>query len=295
MLYYSTEVMSKLMGSDRQTMPNDSKALAETGERMVPERSVARIFWEHVERYRFASGYIVGKRVLDVACGEGYGSAALRRAGASQVIGVDIAPEVCEHARTKYGLEVRLGNAQALPIDDASVDVVVSFETIEHVPDPRKFLEECARVLAPGGILILSTPNRPVYSSALNHNPFHHQEFDRKEFLDLLQSKFRDIQLYGQTLKSAPWWSLGSLRAEESPWKQIKGFWRVTSWICPALRSEVDPDIRASIGEVANLPSRGFASVFNPFVIRRSLRDDPSTYWLAVALVSQAEQTRAHA
>ena len=167
-------------------------------ERMVPDEAHARIFWEHIARYRFAKDFVSGKRVLDIACGEGYGAAALVKAGAASVTGVDISPEICEHARRRYGLDARTGDAQAIPLPDRSIDLVVSFETIEHVDAPATFLGECARVLVPEGTLIVSTPNRPVYSGKGGQNPFHRLEFDEGEFVDLLCSRFRTVRLYTQ-------------------------------------------------------------------------------------------------
>src|SRR5688572_17038072 len=92
-----------------------------TGERMIPEVADPHMFWEHVYRYRFAASYAPGRRVLDIACGEGYGSAALLKAGAASVIGVDISAEAVAHARRKYGVDARVGDAAAIPLGDSSV------------------------------------------------------------------------------------------------------------------------------------------------------------------------------
>ncbi len=135
-----------------------------TGERMVPEISDPCTFWEHIDRYRFASRWVQNKRVLDIAAGEGYGTRGLLEAGAKHVIGIDIDAEVCEHASKRYGLEVHQGNAEHIPVDDNSVDVVVSFETIEHVPNAERFIQEIFRVLVPGGTVIISTPETDLYS-----------------------------------------------------------------------------------------------------------------------------------
>jgi ubiquinone/menaquinone biosynthesis C-methylase UbiE len=254
-------------------------------ERMVPEQAHARTFWEHIARYRFAKDYVRGKRVLDVACGEGYGAAAMARAGASSVVGVDISAEVCEHARRKYGLDARPGDAQAIPLPDRSVDVVVSFETIEHVERPDAFLRECARVLVPEGTLIVSTPNRPVYTGEASSNPFHRIEFDEREFLDLLGARFRSVRLHSQFPRSAAWWSYRSLSAERSPWLRIRGFWRLSSMLCPAIRSEVSPATRSRAVDLIlgrdTLPS----SLFNPYIVReRSERSLENPYiFIAVA------------
>lgn len=171
-----------------------------TGERMVPEAADGSTFWEHVQRYRFAVPHVHGRRVLDIACGEGYGTAALAVSGATQVIGVDVSPETCAHARSKYGVDARIGSAEAIPLADASVDAVVSFETIEHLEQPEVFLNECHRVLAPGGCLIISTPNRPVYHQRSPSNAFHHQEMTLDEFQSALSQQFQNITFYGQCI-----------------------------------------------------------------------------------------------
>src|SRR5437868_8858698 len=103
-----------------------TESLDFTGERMVPERAGSETFWEHIYRYRFATGFVRNKRVLDIACGEGYGTAALLQAGAASVIGVDISADVCDHARRKYGIDARPGNALNIPLPGQSVDVVIS-------------------------------------------------------------------------------------------------------------------------------------------------------------------------
>lgn len=237
-------------------------------ERMIPSNAHARIFWEHIERYRFARDFVRAKRVLDIACGEGYGAAALAKAKAASVVGVDIAHDVCEHARDKYGLDIRRGDAQAIPLPDQSIDLVVSFETIEHVAAPAVFLNECARVLVPTGKLIVSTPNRPVYSSQGCQNPFHQFEFDADEFVELLSTRFRSVELYTQFNRSVAWWSLRSLAAENAPWLRIRGFWRLSSWFCPAIKTYVNPALRSAADDVI-LTNDGFpASLFNPYVVR---------------------------
>jgi ubiquinone/menaquinone biosynthesis C-methylase UbiE len=254
-------------------------------ERMLPEEAHGRIFWEHIARYRFAKDFVRGKRLLDIACGEGYGASSLAKAGAVSVIGVDVAGEVCEHARQKYGIDARTGDAQAIPLPDRSVDVIVSFETIEHVDSPAVFLQECARVLAPPGMLIVSTPNRPVYSGEHSRNPFHRVELDEQEFLDLLQSRFKSIRLYVQFPQSAAWWSYRSLAAERSPWLRIKGYWRLSSWLCPAIRSDVSQAARDAADEIILARDRFPASLFNPYIVRpRSKRSRERPYiFIAVA------------
>ena len=131
-----------------------------TGERFVPGVA-GEIAHEHWHRYAFARRFLGGKRVLDVACGEGYGSAWLA-AVAQHVVGVDIDPAAIAHARAKYAscgnLRFEQGSATALQLPERSIDVVVSFETIEHLAgeDQPRMLAECARVLRPGGRLTVS-------------------------------------------------------------------------------------------------------------------------------------------
>jgi ubiquinone/menaquinone biosynthesis C-methylase UbiE len=264
-------------------MSGDQSAVGHT-ERMIPEEAHARTFWEHVERYRFATDFARGKRVLDIACGEGYGAAALAKAGASSVIGVDVSADVCDHALHKYGLDARPGNAQAIPLPDRSIDLVVSFETIEHVDNPNVFVRECARVLTTEGMLIVSTPNRPIYSREGTPNPFHRLEFDEREFVDVLRSRFRAVQLYTQFPQSAAWWSYRSLAAERSPWLRIKGFWRLSSWFCPAIRTHVSPAIRATADEIILARDSFPSSLFNPYIVRRRSKSSGEQPYIFVAV-----------
>jgi SAM-dependent methyltransferase len=173
-------------------MPSD---LEFTGERFVPGIA-GEIAHEHWHRYAFARRYVAGKRVLDVACGEGYGSALLAGVAAA-VTGIDIDGGAIRHARASYSgvTNVRFeeGGAAALPLPDASVDAVVSFETIEHLPraDQPRMIAEIARVLTRDGVLVLSAPNPLEYSAARNYrNPFHQHEPDRSELQTLLDGAF---------------------------------------------------------------------------------------------------------
>jgi SAM-dependent methyltransferase len=171
-----------------------SSDLAFTGERFIPG-APGEIAHEHWHRYAFARRLVAGRRVADVACGEGYGSALLA-AAASTVIGLDIDPGAIAHAAATYDdprLRFAIGSATALPLPDASVDAIVSFETIEHLPADAQpaMLAEFARVLAPGGVLVLSSPNRPEYSGRRDYaNPFHLHELDRDELAGLLDAAF---------------------------------------------------------------------------------------------------------
>ena len=187
-----------------------------SGERFVPGVP-GEIVYEHVHRYAFARAFASGRRVLDAACGEGYGTALLA-AVAEGVVGVDIDPAALARAREAYRGVSRAqfaeGSVTALPIADASVDVVVSFETVEHLlaVDQPRMIGEFARVLAPGGLLVLSSPNRIEYSDARNHrNPFHLHELDRDELARLLDAHFPARRWYRQRM-----W-LGSTLWSEAP------------------------------------------------------------------------------
>ena len=172
-----------------------------TGERFIPGTR-GEIWVEHWHRYHFARRWVEGKVVLDAACGEGYGSALLARS-AARVHGVDISPQAIEHARAAYA---SLANAQfhcapctQLPLPDASVDVAVSFETLEHIAEQHEFLQELARVLRPAGVLILSCPNKLEYSDKRGFaNEFHVKELYREELAALVGERFPHVDWYGQ-------------------------------------------------------------------------------------------------
>ena len=191
-------------------MPSD---LEFTGERFVPGIA-GEIAHEHWHRYAFARRFAEGRRVLDVACGEGYGSALLAGV-AGAVTGVDIDAKAIAHARASYAALANVryeeGSAATLPLPDASIDVVVSFETIEHLPraEQPRMLAEIARVLTQDGVLIMSAPNPVEYSTARNYrNPFHLHEPDRAELGALLagafpvQHWFRQRRFFGSAVWS---------------------------------------------------------------------------------------------
>jgi len=174
-----------------------------TGERYVPTEA-GEIRHEHLHRYAWCARLVGGKDVLDIACGEGYGSAMLAR-HARAVMGVDIDEGTVRHAQMTYrgisGLAFKSGDAAQIPLDDNCVDVVVSFETIEHHDRHREMLSEIRRVLRPDGLLIISSPNRIVYSELSgHHNEFHVKELDFSEFDAVLKEQFDDVCYFGQRL-----------------------------------------------------------------------------------------------
>jgi SAM-dependent methyltransferase len=181
-----------------------------TGERFTPE-CVREIWYEHWARYAFALEFAKGKRVLDAACGEGFGSALLARA-ARAVTGVDISAQAIAHAQARYGgmpnLRYVQGDCTRLQLPAASFDLAVSIETLEHVAAQEEMVAGFARVLGEDGIFIVSSPDKRSYSDATGfRNEFHVRELYRDELLGLLKAHFPEVRLYGQKLlfQSAIW------------------------------------------------------------------------------------------
>ena len=176
-----------------------------TGERLIPAEipETDGLFREHIERYLFAMGYVKeGDAVLDVACGTGYGTYCLS-SKAEKVYGVDISSEAIEYAKGHYGkknIVFAEGKAVKLDFPDNSFGVVCSFETIEHLSESEEFLQEIKRVLKPGGILVISTPNRETYPGGRSPSAFHKREFSLSEISGLLEKHFRDIEIYVQKM-----------------------------------------------------------------------------------------------
>jgi len=168
----------------------------------------------HEARYRFALKYVGGENHLDIACGTGFGLPILSSA-AKYVIGVDVdAPALVSASRELIGLKgsLVLANGCSLPFHDDAFDGVTSFETIEHLQDRYTFVAELARVLAPGGVCILSTPNA-AYTRPVNgkpRNPYHIYEYSPSELGALLARYFKSVDLLGQRLRPSfvisPFW-----------------------------------------------------------------------------------------
>ena len=176
--------------------------MKQTGERMIPTE-MNRTYFEHIHRYAFAQEFTDNKIVLDIASGEGYGSFVLAK-NADFVYGVDISEEAITYAKKNYrkdNLEFRVGNTSKIPLDSNSVDIVVSFETIEHHDQHDEFMKEIKRVLKKDGKLIISSPNKKYYSDENNTtNHFHIKELYEDEFKMLLNNYFRSTKFLNQNL-----------------------------------------------------------------------------------------------
>lgn len=177
-----------------------------TGERYLPDLESAQISYEHWHRYLYATGFVKDKKVLDIACGSGYGSSLLAQ-HSQKVIGVDISPEAIKIASDRYvqdNLEFRSGSADKIPIEESAFfDVVTSFETIEHLPEEKQvaFLNDIKRVIKPEGLCLISTPNKLLYSDIANFsNEFHLKEFYIDEFRDFLTRFFKNVRILGQNV-----------------------------------------------------------------------------------------------
>ncbi len=160
-----------------------------TGERTVPGIP-AENYWfrRHENAYEYALDLVRDQRVLEVGCGEGYGTARFASVAAG-IVGVDYDARTVAHAAKRYPQAwfVR-GNLASLPVRSATLDVVVTLQVIEHVWNHPEFVRECVRALRPGGLLLVTTPNRLTFSPGLNEpvNPFHTKEFTSAELSALL-------------------------------------------------------------------------------------------------------------
>lgn len=169
-----------------------------TGERVIPGQVEDDLWAEHIARYAFASRLAAGKRVLDLGCGTGYGTAELAKV-AAEATGVDIAAKAIDYATPHYpSARFMQVPATELPFPDDAFDLVVSFELIEHLSDYRPLLAQARRVLHPAGLFVVSTPNKLYYAEARGAsgpNPFHAHEFEYAEYATALREFFPHVRL----------------------------------------------------------------------------------------------------
>jgi GT2 family glycosyltransferase len=182
--------------------PGAPRLIQWTGERCVPWAPDVQVVYEHLHRYMWATQWLGGLRVLDLASGEGFGAAILADTAAS-VVGIDIDPLTVEHSRLNYASErLDFQVADALELDrfpTGDFDAVVAFEMVEHLEDHDRLLGQIRHVLRPGGLLIMSTPDRRIYEGVRrDENPYHVHELDVDEFELLLAGSFTHVRLWGQ-------------------------------------------------------------------------------------------------
>ena len=221
-----------------------------TGERTLPDVPEENYwFRRHLVVYRWVAERCAGRRVVDMACGEGYGSALIAQS-AAEVIGVDANPEAFEHARLRYRApNLRFERALVEDfVDGAPYDAIVFLQTIEHVTDPAALLERFASLLAPGGVAYVTTPNRLTLAppgAERSDNPWHLREYTPDEFEALVRPAFGSIELLGL-------FHARKLRVHElairAGWDRIHPALRLTKrfygWFVPAI-SEQDFALRA--------------------------------------------------
>ena len=181
--------------------PESPAMLALTGERTIPDLEIENYwFRRHQVVYQRLAPRCAGREVLEAGCGEGYG-ADLIAGIARRVVAVDYDEAAVVHVRSRYArLQVMQANLAQLPLPDASVDVVVNFQVIEHLWDQAQFVSECARVLRPSGLLMVSTPNRITFSPGRDTpiNPFHTRELNACELTQLLvDAGFSEVSISG--------------------------------------------------------------------------------------------------
>jgi SAM-dependent methyltransferase len=183
------------------TLPEVDAVLTLTGERTIPDLDIENYwFRRHQVVYQRLAKHCVGRDVLEAGCGEGYGADLIADV-ARRVVAVDYDAAAVTHVRHRYPrVEVMQANLAELPLPTASVDVVVNFQVIEHLWDQAQFVTECARVLRPSGVLMVSTPNRITFSPGRDTpiNPFHTRELNAGELAELLvDAGFAEVSVRG--------------------------------------------------------------------------------------------------
>jgi len=184
----------------QSNQPEGVPPLALTGERTLPDVPEENYWYRrHLVVYEWIAARTVGKRVVDMACGEGYGSEVLSRA-AESVVGVDANPEAHEHARLRYVRQNLRFERDLVESFSEPCDAVVFLQTIEHVQNPGEILEHFKAMLAPGGVAYVSTPNLLTLAGPgreKSDNPWHVKEYRAEEFRALCEAHFGQVELWG--------------------------------------------------------------------------------------------------
>ena len=254
-----------------------------TGERLLTGY-FDRYTVEHLHRYGLACRLAHNKSVLDIASGDGYGSNLLSSTALS-VIGVDIDPTVIEHSTKKYrkpNLHFLTGSADSIPVESASIDLVVSFETLEHHDRHEEMYAEIKRVLRPDGIAIISTPDRRFCSDATEHrNAYHVKELYFDEFVELTKRHFKNIDVYSQRTV------LGSLivkRGGSDTFTVFKGDHSAVT----SLEYFSDPTYHLCVASDSSLEKLG-TSFFDGDRVLKDMEEQLSKYWEIDHLTARAD------
>lgn len=233
-----------------------------SGERFVPGIK-GDIELEHLHRYYFAEKLTRGRVVADIACGEGYGSAILAEM-ATHVTGIDLSDDAVARARQRYSndnLNFLVANAINTPLADHSIDVVVSFETIEHHAFHHEMMKEIFRILKPDGLLIMSSPDKYECTDKTGRiNPFHVKELYRQEFFDLLSEHFSEVSLFGQRVQIS-----SVIDGTSSKNNRVLGSYRFEEENKNLVPSLVpDPMFWIALASNASLPELGVSALVDP-------------------------------
>lgn len=217
-----------------------------------------------IERYLFAAQFAENKTLLDVACGSGYGSSYLK-GNAKKVVGGDISKPAIQYATSHYrkdGLHFLLLDAQQLPFPNSTFDLIVSMETVEHLPEYEQFLIECQRVLKEAGVFVCSTPNKAILSPRTNkpHISTHFKEFYPQEFYHLLKRYFEQVTLYGHEPLS----------------KINRIYFRLRKPLAPIICAI--PFI-SQIRKILDFPRHLFSSPFRPTKLEEIAEGDFANFW----------------
>lgn len=177
------------------------KEINNTGERILLEKETPLMIARHFCAYKFAKDFVSGKEVLDIGCGEGYGSAFLADS-AKEVLGIDYDKAVIGYARNKYhkeNLKFTVMDVENLDLLIQKFNAICSFQNIEHIRDTRKLLANIVNLLKESGVFICSTCNMKDASpgSTVPFNKFHVKEYLASEFKSLLEGHFKKVEIFG--------------------------------------------------------------------------------------------------
>lgn len=208
--------------------------LTDSGERIIPpdESEVSIVFARHRFAYECARRFVVGKSVLDVGCGTGYGCRFIAE-GARRVVGIDRDSDVlayCRHHYSSSNIEYKYADASTLSLEEI-FDVAIAFQVIEHLADPADFLARLKKTVRPGGTILITTPNSHKGLDSPSDNPFHLSEMDHGQFARLLGDSFHSFELFGvgyasrnrlrEFVLESPLYAIGKLLKRKSTLKKI--------------------------------------------------------------------------